>query len=60
MDAAITLRAQMKDSGAEFVPSFNDFVVKAAALSLRAHPRASRRVRVHDRELLEQPLRLAL
>jgi pyruvate dehydrogenase E2 component (dihydrolipoamide acetyltransferase) len=41
MNAAIAFRAQLKDSGAEVVPSFNDFVVKAAALALRAHPRAN-------------------
>jgi pyruvate dehydrogenase E2 component (dihydrolipoamide acetyltransferase) len=41
MDAAIAFRAQLKATGAELVPSFNDFIVKAAALALRAHPPAN-------------------
>jgi pyruvate dehydrogenase E2 component (dihydrolipoamide acetyltransferase) len=40
MDAAIAFRAQIKDSGA-MAPSFNDFIVKAAALALRTHPLAN-------------------
>jgi pyruvate dehydrogenase E2 component (dihydrolipoamide acetyltransferase) len=40
MDAAIALRAQFKATGVQ-APSFNDFVVKAAALALREHPRAN-------------------
>jgi pyruvate dehydrogenase E2 component (dihydrolipoamide acetyltransferase) len=40
MDSAIAFRHQIKDSGAK-APSFNDFIVKAAALALRAHPLAN-------------------
>jgi pyruvate dehydrogenase E2 component (dihydrolipoamide acetyltransferase) len=43
MEAARELRAQLKAAAAEGqpVPSFNDMVVKAAALALREHPRAN-------------------
>jgi pyruvate dehydrogenase E2 component (dihydrolipoamide acetyltransferase) len=43
MEAAVALRAQIKDAGLEgaTVPSYNDFVVKACALALREHPRAN-------------------
>ena len=43
MDAAVELRARFKALAGEgdVVPSFNDFVVKAAAVALRAHPRAN-------------------
>jgi pyruvate dehydrogenase E2 component (dihydrolipoamide acetyltransferase) len=41
MDAAIGLRDQLKQLGGETVPSFNDLIVKAAAIALRAHPRAN-------------------
>jgi pyruvate dehydrogenase E2 component (dihydrolipoamide acetyltransferase) len=43
MDAAIALRATLKSAAAEddVVPSFNDLVVKAAAIALRRHPRAN-------------------
>jgi pyruvate dehydrogenase E2 component (dihydrolipoamide acetyltransferase) len=41
MDAALALRAQLKESGADAVPSVNDLIVKAAALALRAHPLAN-------------------
>jgi pyruvate dehydrogenase E2 component (dihydrolipoamide acetyltransferase) len=40
MNAAIAFRAQFKSTGVQ-APSFNDFVVKAAALALREHPRAN-------------------
>lgn len=40
MDAATGFRAQIKASGAE-APSFNDLIVKAAALALRSHPFAN-------------------
>jgi pyruvate dehydrogenase E2 component (dihydrolipoamide acetyltransferase) len=40
MDAAIAFRAQIKAAGAD-APSFNDLIVKAAALALRAHPPAN-------------------
>ena len=43
MDAAIALRATLKEAAAEdaAVPSFNDLIVKAAAVALRRHPRAN-------------------
>jgi pyruvate dehydrogenase E2 component (dihydrolipoamide acetyltransferase) len=37
MDAAIVFREQLKDAGPG-APSFNDLIVKAAALALRDHP----------------------
>jgi pyruvate dehydrogenase E2 component (dihydrolipoamide acetyltransferase) len=40
MDAAIAFRAQLKASGAQ-APSFNDLIVKAAAIALREYPRAN-------------------
>jgi len=40
VDAAMAFRAQLKATGAP-APSFNDLIVKAAALALRAHPRAN-------------------
>ena len=41
MDAALALRAELKATGAETVPSVNDLIVKASALALRAHPLAN-------------------
>ena len=41
MDRALGLRAELKASGVEAVPSLNDFVVRAAALALREHPLAN-------------------
>jgi pyruvate dehydrogenase E2 component (dihydrolipoamide acetyltransferase) len=44
MEACVTLRAELKQlSGAAgaAVPTYNDMVVKAAALALREHPRAN-------------------
>jgi pyruvate dehydrogenase E2 component (dihydrolipoamide acetyltransferase) len=42
MDALLALRAELKAlSDDEPVPSINDFIVKASALALRAHPRAN-------------------
>ena len=43
MDALIALRSELKALGehAAPVPSVNDFIVKACALALRAHPRAN-------------------
>jgi pyruvate dehydrogenase E2 component (dihydrolipoamide acetyltransferase) len=41
VDAIAALRAQLKQLGAGTAPSLNDFVVKAAALALREHPRAN-------------------
>jgi pyruvate dehydrogenase E2 component (dihydrolipoamide acetyltransferase) len=42
MDAAIALRSELKAlAGEEPAPSFNDMVVRAAALALRAHPKAN-------------------
>jgi pyruvate dehydrogenase E2 component (dihydrolipoamide acetyltransferase) len=40
MEACVTLRAELKALGGD-VPSFNDMVVKAAALALREFPRAN-------------------
>jgi pyruvate dehydrogenase E2 component (dihydrolipoamide acetyltransferase) len=37
MDGAIAFRQQLEDAGA-IAPSFNDLIVKAAALALREHP----------------------
>lgn len=43
MERAVALRAALKDAAREsdVVPSFNDMVVRAAALALRRHPRAN-------------------
>lgn len=43
MGALIALRGQLKELGdqTEAVPSLNDFIVKASALALCAHPRAN-------------------
>jgi pyruvate dehydrogenase E2 component (dihydrolipoamide acetyltransferase) len=41
MDAALALRAQLTEIEEHGRPSLNDFVVKAAALALRQHPRAN-------------------
>ncbi|ADB49106.1 dihydrolipoamide acetyltransferase family protein [Conexibacter woesei] len=43
MDEAIALRARLKElaGGGGVVPSFNDLVVKAAAVALRRHPLAN-------------------
>jgi pyruvate dehydrogenase E2 component (dihydrolipoamide acetyltransferase) len=43
MDAAIALRAELKAiaAGGESAPSFNDFVIKACAVALRAHSRVN-------------------
>ena len=41
MDAAIAFREMIKDQDAGVVPSFNDIIVKASALALRAHPLAN-------------------
>lgn len=41
MDAAVELRAGVKEVADPEMPSFNDMVVKAAALALRNHPRAN-------------------
>ena len=38
MDKAVTLRAELKQTDAESVPSIGDFVIKACALALRQHP----------------------
>jgi pyruvate dehydrogenase E2 component (dihydrolipoamide acetyltransferase) len=40
MDTAIAFRAQLKATGAQ-APSFNDLIVKAAAIALREYPRAN-------------------
>lgn len=42
LDAAITLRRDLKQSaGEQTVPSLNDLIVKACALTLREHPRGN-------------------
>jgi pyruvate dehydrogenase E2 component (dihydrolipoamide acetyltransferase) len=43
MDAAISLRAELKSLAGEnqVVPSFNDMIIKAAALALQEHPLAN-------------------
>jgi pyruvate dehydrogenase E2 component (dihydrolipoamide acetyltransferase) len=43
MTQAVALRAELKDTAADgdVIPSFNDFVVRAAALALRDHPEAN-------------------
>jgi pyruvate dehydrogenase E2 component (dihydrolipoamide acetyltransferase) len=42
MDAAIELRAEFKAAcGESPVPSFNDLIIRAAALALRQHPKAN-------------------
>jgi pyruvate dehydrogenase E2 component (dihydrolipoamide acetyltransferase) len=41
MDRVLSLRAELKASGAAVVPSLNDFVVRASALALREHPVAN-------------------
>jgi len=43
MDAAISLRTELKSLAGEgdAVPSFNDMIIKAAALALREHPLAN-------------------
>jgi pyruvate dehydrogenase E2 component (dihydrolipoamide acetyltransferase) len=40
MDAAAALRAELKAGGGA-VPSYNDMIVRACALALRAHPRVN-------------------
>ncbi len=41
MEAAVELRAQLKETGIEPLPSLGDFVVKACAAALREHPRVN-------------------
>jgi pyruvate dehydrogenase E2 component (dihydrolipoamide acetyltransferase) len=41
MDPALELREQFKSIEGTLVPSLNDFVVRAASLALRSHPRAN-------------------
>jgi pyruvate dehydrogenase E2 component (dihydrolipoamide acetyltransferase) len=56
MDATIALRTTLKAAAAEgdAVPSFNDLVVKAAAIALRRHPRANGSYRDGHFELHER------
>jgi pyruvate dehydrogenase E2 component (dihydrolipoamide acetyltransferase) len=56
MDALIALRTELKALGeqAEPVPSINDFIVKASALALRAHPKANGSYRDGQFELHDQ------
>ncbi len=56
MDAAVALRAQLKDQWQQAsmqVPTITDLVVRAAALSLREHPRLN--ASVHDHAIHVQP-----
>jgi pyruvate dehydrogenase E2 component (dihydrolipoyllysine-residue acetyltransferase) len=52
MDAAVALRAQLKEQW-QNVPTITDLVVRAAALSLRDHPRLN--ASVHDQAIHVQP-----
>jgi pyruvate dehydrogenase E2 component (dihydrolipoamide acetyltransferase) len=55
MDQAIALRAQLKQAAGDGrAPSFNDLIVKAAALALREHPRANASFREEGFELHER------
>jgi pyruvate dehydrogenase E2 component (dihydrolipoamide acetyltransferase) len=54
MEALAELRDELRDLGREPLPSFNDLVVKAAAISLRKHPAvnsswADGRIRLSER-----------
>jgi pyruvate dehydrogenase E2 component (dihydrolipoamide acetyltransferase) len=54
MEALAELRSELHELGREPLPSFNDLVVKAVALSLRKHPAmnsswANGRIRVNER-----------
>ncbi|HEV2258426.1 MAG TPA: dihydrolipoamide acetyltransferase family protein [Streptosporangiaceae bacterium] len=62
MDAAVALRAQLKQQW-QNVPTITDLVVRAAALSLRDHPRLNAEVRdnaIHLREEINVGLAVAL
>jgi pyruvate dehydrogenase E2 component (dihydrolipoamide acetyltransferase) len=55
MDAAIALRAELKKAAqGDPVPSFNDLIVRAAALALRDHPKANGSYRDGGFELRER------
>jgi pyruvate dehydrogenase E2 component (dihydrolipoamide acetyltransferase) len=41
MEACVALRAELKRISSDDAPTYNDMVVKAAALALREHPRAN-------------------
>jgi pyruvate dehydrogenase E2 component (dihydrolipoamide acetyltransferase) len=41
MDACVALRTELKRISSQDAPTYNDMVVKAAALALREHPRAN-------------------
>jgi pyruvate dehydrogenase E2 component (dihydrolipoamide acetyltransferase) len=41
MEACVSLRAELKRISSQDAPTYNDMVVKAAALALREHPRAN-------------------
>ena len=56
MDAVVALRAQLKSEWAEAgltVPSINDFVIRAVALTLREHPRLNAMIK--DNAIHVQP-----
>jgi pyruvate dehydrogenase E2 component (dihydrolipoamide acetyltransferase) len=56
MSRCVEARAKLKQAAAEgdVVPSFNDMVVKAAAIALREHPRANGAYRDGQLELYER------
>jgi pyruvate dehydrogenase E2 component (dihydrolipoamide acetyltransferase) len=55
MDAAIELRSRLKEiAGDGPAPSFNDLIVRAAALALREHPKANGSYRDGNFELHER------
>ncbi|HEY7151938.1 MAG TPA: dihydrolipoamide acetyltransferase family protein, partial [Solirubrobacterales bacterium] len=56
MSRCVEARARLKEGAAEgdVVPSFNDMVVKAAAIGLREHPRANGAYRDGQLELYER------
>jgi pyruvate dehydrogenase E2 component (dihydrolipoamide acetyltransferase) len=54
MDAAVELRERFKALDGPVVPSYNDLVVRAAALALREHPRANAAFRDGRFELYPQ------
>ena len=53
MDAAVALRAQLKQQW-QNVPTITDLVLRAAALSLRDHPRLNAEIRDHAIHLREE------
>jgi pyruvate dehydrogenase E2 component (dihydrolipoamide acetyltransferase) len=54
MGAAVAMRRELKGLGGDVVPSFNDFVIRACAKALRAHPLANSAYRDGRFELYER------